>query len=582
MLFDSHEEKQPTAPANEARSRSRAASRDATRASDETQRIALGNLALIERTRPWAQSGATPPCDWHVSKRLRREHLSNAQCRTLFVNSARALLGVHLPHLLRVLDVQQEPEPVVTLEFVEGASLAQCLRVSAPEESVRYVAPVLVDVLEALQALHTYRPNKDMAGSMFVHGAPVARHILLGFDGSVRLADCSHMVGPELPWSELHEQRLRPEEMAPEQALAPGHVDPRCDVFVAGIVLWQALTGTALFGSGERAATLPRMLRQLIELPSETGVRFDSGLDQVCLRALQRIRTERYASAAEFAHALRSEATRRGNYASREEIGAWVARCHESELRAPRSTEWVRAPAEAASSEPQAARSRRGAAARKSRALAQAELQAAPARQRDIAHTTLTGWPVMLPPNAAGAPRSVPTPRSGEGARSRAELRSPRYNEAQPSLIPEQQRGRSLQPLAGVLVAAVALLILFSVSDDRGAPLARERTPSTLDVADSNAGASSPAPPRPPEPLRRASSASAPQASPLEPAPLRDEQPRPQIASRPRTRPTQRVRIPLEEPERAGYAANMESPSQSELPPAAPRFDDLTIPNNPY
>jgi serine/threonine-protein kinase len=76
------------------------------------------------------------------------------------------------------------------------------------------------------------------------------------------------------------------------------------DVFSAGTVLWEALTGRPLFRRSDDAATISAVLSGVIPPPSTIHRDLPKGLDAVVLKALQRNPDTRYQTAAEFAEAL--------------------------------------------------------------------------------------------------------------------------------------------------------------------------------------------------------------------------------------------------------------------------------------
>jgi hypothetical protein len=285
-----------------------------------TSVLASGAQAMVHRARV---SNAQDSAEEYAIKRLQRRHANDAEAQELLVATGRAGLKVCASNVVRILQVHERPEPFLVMECIEGANLQVLMRAARHTEIARFVVPVLLDVLEGLQDLHELRTESGAAAGL-VHGAPCARHILVGFDGVARLTDLMHAIGPTLPWSPSRDRRLVASEMAPEQALAPLHVDARCDLFIVGGVFWQALTGKPLFAADDVQASLRNMLRKSIPAPSEAGAGVGRCFDRVCLRALQRTRGERYGSAAEMAHDLRDHAQQAGLCASREEIGAWV------------------------------------------------------------------------------------------------------------------------------------------------------------------------------------------------------------------------------------------------------------------
>jgi serine/threonine-protein kinase len=265
-----------------------------------------------------------------LRKRLREEYVEDAELRETLLSTMEAVghLGMRLrvPQIVRTLAVTGAvaggSNPFLVLEHVRGATLHQLLSASHGSESTRYVVRILLDVLAGLSAMHELR-GPDGAATPYIHQAPSARHILVGLDGKARLIDLMHAAGPGLPASSLRQRFLRPDEMSPEQASGTGHIDARCDVFIVGIVLWEALTGERLFAAPSAAEAQAKVLRMPISAPSLHGT--SSFFDGVCTRALMRVRVGRYNSAAEMAEALRDVAQARGLCAEHDEVAAWVA-----------------------------------------------------------------------------------------------------------------------------------------------------------------------------------------------------------------------------------------------------------------
>ncbi len=281
--------------------------------------LASGHLTTLHRAQVAGSEGDAKL----VVKRLQYSHVSEQADRELLLAAGRAGMRVRSPNFVRVLSVHEDPEPFVVMEHVPGVTLSTLLAEIEDGEVLRYALPILVDVLEGLEVLHGLRDGNGTAASL-VHGAPCARHVLIGTDGVARLFDLTHAIGPGFSVTARRSLRLSPAEMAPEQVLAPMHVDARCDLFIVGSVLWRALTGQPLFEHAQREEALSQLLRKPILAPSEAGSPAGKRFDRICLRALARSRAERYGSAAELARELKAEAERACLYASRDEIANLV------------------------------------------------------------------------------------------------------------------------------------------------------------------------------------------------------------------------------------------------------------------
>jgi eukaryotic-like serine/threonine-protein kinase len=107
--------------------------------------------------------------------------------------------------------------------------------------------------------------------------------------------------------------------MSPEQ-LRGASADRRTDVFAAGIVLWEALTGRRLFEGADQGELIGRELNLEIVPPSSLVDGLPLALDAVVLKALERDRDNRYADARRFAIALEKAIVS----ATPREVGEWV------------------------------------------------------------------------------------------------------------------------------------------------------------------------------------------------------------------------------------------------------------------
>ena len=279
--------------------------------------IAAGQLSTVHM----ARSEATD--ELVVIKRLRAACAGDPDLRAAMIDEGRVARKFDSPHLTRLVEMQTEPEPMLAFAYVDGLSLATLIDLARGQDISRYVVPILVDALTGLQTMHLLC-NRTGDPTPVYHQAPCARHILVGTDGQARLIDLSHVTGPGLLWSARRNERLRPDEMAPEQVLAPTDIDARCDVFILGVTLWEALTGERLFLDATREETLQRMLRGAVPTPSQVSGQCPSFFDRICDRALQRAPWRRFESAADMADALVEVAVRHDQFAQREELAAWV------------------------------------------------------------------------------------------------------------------------------------------------------------------------------------------------------------------------------------------------------------------
>lgn len=220
-----------------------------------------------------------------------------------------ATLACHVrsPHCVEVFDwgVLPDGTPYIVMEYVPGRSLARIITDEAiPLERA---VDLLDQILSALAATH---------GGGIVHGDVKSNNFLVeSVNGAdhVTMIDfgLAHLTGA-LPDADLADELTvsgTPEYMAPEVAAGERPL-PASDLYGAGVILYELLTGTTPFHGGTADEIMARQVRDPVIPPSER--RPDRGIppeiDRVVLEALDKRPEARFADAAAFARELRAAA----------------------------------------------------------------------------------------------------------------------------------------------------------------------------------------------------------------------------------------------------------------------------------
>jgi hypothetical protein len=207
------------------------------------------------------------------------------------------------PHILPVFDSGEASGLLwYTMPYVEGESLRDRLRreVQLPvEEAVRLTR----EVADALDYAHRHG---------LVHRDVKPENILLS-DGHARVADFGVARALETAGgSQLTETGMAvgtPAYMSPEQASGARDLDARSDVYALACVLYEMLAGEPPF-TGPTAQAI--VARRLTEAPRPIRQRRETvpeAVDHALAMALARVPADRFATARDFAAALRSDAT---------------------------------------------------------------------------------------------------------------------------------------------------------------------------------------------------------------------------------------------------------------------------------
>ncbi|WP_437937231.1 serine/threonine-protein kinase [Sorangium sp. So ce341] len=243
-----------------------------------------------------------------VLKRVHRHLLAQPEVLDMLRDEARLAALIRHPHVVSVEDViDAGGELALVMPYVEAVPLAALIEgaAAAGERLPPAVAArVLADVLSGLHAAHEAR---DLQGRPLevVHRDVSPRNVLVGADGRSLLIDFG--IAKAARRAAITRSGVLKgtfSYMAPEQLRGARDVDRRADLFAAGAVLHEALTGAALFDGEDEASVLLGILADDIEAPSARAPGVPAELDGVVLRALARDRDERFPTAADFLEAL--------------------------------------------------------------------------------------------------------------------------------------------------------------------------------------------------------------------------------------------------------------------------------------
>jgi serine/threonine-protein kinase len=191
------------------------------------------------------------------------------------------------------------------MEYLPGEDLCKALHrlsISKQMMPIHIATGIASQLCAGLQFAHQFT---DMDGHplALVHRDINPANIMITYGGEVKIIDFGVAKSNTNTATLTGTIKGKVSYMPPEQVLGR-EVDHRADIFSAGVVLWEMLTGRPLFGRDNDAATLYAIMNAPIVPPSRIRPEVPTRLDKIAARALARRPTDRFETAEEMGAAL--------------------------------------------------------------------------------------------------------------------------------------------------------------------------------------------------------------------------------------------------------------------------------------
>lgn len=248
--------------------------------------------------------GRDPNLDRRVAiKTIKVENLSEeaaAEYEVRFRTEARSAARLQHPHIVSVYDSDRDGDiAFLVMEFVDGDDLKHHLD-KGNLYTLEQTLGIMGDLLSALDYAHR---------QSIVHRDIKPANLLIETSGRVKLTDFGVARIQDSGEATRTQGSMvgTLKYMSPEQVQGRP-IDARADLFAAGIVLYQLLTGKRPFDGDTDFATIQQIVGHTPVMPGAFNARLPAALDAVVAKALAKSRDQRYASAQEFLAALQAAA----------------------------------------------------------------------------------------------------------------------------------------------------------------------------------------------------------------------------------------------------------------------------------
>jgi len=270
------------------------------------EKIATGGMAEVYKAKSYGVAGFEKLL---VIKKI-LPHLSrNPEFVKLFINEAKIAVSLNHANIVQVYDLGMvDADYYIAMEFIHGHDLMRVLRVTRKARTKVPLALAVYVISEVSRGLDYAHHLSDPGGRPLnvVHQDVSPHNVLISYEGDVKLVDFGiARVGEAALGQSGNVAGGKLGYMAPEQA-AREPVDSRSDIFSAGVLLFELLTGQRAYKEKDPGKKRQMVLGAQIPSPRSLNPDIPPGLEEIVLRSLSLDPQQRYQSAGELQEALLS------------------------------------------------------------------------------------------------------------------------------------------------------------------------------------------------------------------------------------------------------------------------------------
>jgi eukaryotic-like serine/threonine-protein kinase len=291
--------------------------------------IGKGGMAEIFLARAETELGGLRLC---VVKQIIPSLVAHRQFAEMLIHEAKLAARLDHANIVKVIDLgRADGELYIAMEYVEGFDLTDLLRRCTKQKvamPLDFALAIICAVLRGLDYAHRRTSDGGLPLGI-VHRDVSPSNVLVSYEGEIKLCDFGIARANELVLGEKPEVAARDALQGKAGYMSPEHargedIDARADVFAAGILMWELLTGRRMYQKDAGPSLLEQA--RLAEIPplSQRGLVHEDRLHAIARKALAPAREDRYASAAAMLREVEAYMSEAGLAPSPLKLGAWL------------------------------------------------------------------------------------------------------------------------------------------------------------------------------------------------------------------------------------------------------------------
>ncbi len=221
-------------------------------------------------------------------KILKPELAADPEIRSRFHDESKAVGMMSHPNIVNVFDVNQDGDiDYFVMELVEGITLKQYIKKRGGVLNWREALHFSTQIMQTLGHAHSRG---------IVHRDIKPQNIMVLRDGSVKVADFGIARIADSQRTMTRETLGSVHYISPEQAKG-SEVDERSDIYSAGVVLYEMLTGRLPYEGDTPVAVAVQHINSIPLAPRELNPEIPRGMEQIIMKAMAQDRELRYPNA---------------------------------------------------------------------------------------------------------------------------------------------------------------------------------------------------------------------------------------------------------------------------------------------
>ena len=221
-------------------------------------------------------------------KVLKSDLAEDADFRRRFRDESQAVAMLSHPNIVSVYDVSRGETEYIVMELIDGITLKQYME-KRGQLNWREALHFITQIMKALSHAHSRG---------IIHRDIKPQNIMVLRDGSVKVADFGIACLANSANTLTQEALGSVHYMSPEQAKGD-RTDARSDIYSAGVVLYEMLTGRLPFEGDSAVSVAIQHLSSVPLSPREINPDVPEALELICMKAMASDIDKRYASADE-------------------------------------------------------------------------------------------------------------------------------------------------------------------------------------------------------------------------------------------------------------------------------------------